>query len=74
MDSGWESVPITALVLTAWCAAVQMTGRTSYSLVQQMYHPRFGIKNEGKGGTLHLLSETVQPNKQSELRPQTAPV
>lgn len=26
------------------CSAVQTTGRTSYSLVQQIYHPRFSIK------------------------------
>lgn len=47
MDSGWESMPITALVVAVCYAAVQTTGRTSYSLVQQMYHPRFGVKNEG---------------------------
>lgn len=65
MDSGQASIPITALEITAWCAAVPTTGRTSYPLVQQTYHPIFSIKNEGKGGILHLLSETVQPNKQS---------
>lgn len=47
MDLGWESMPITALVVTACYNAVQTTGRTSYSLVQQMYHPRFVVKNEG---------------------------
>lgn len=47
VDSGWESMPITALVITVCYAAVQTTGRTSYSLVQQMFHPRFCIKNEG---------------------------
>lgn len=47
VDSGWESIPTTALAMTACHAVVQMRGRTSYSLVQQTYHPRFSIKNEG---------------------------
>lgn len=47
MDSGWESIPITALVITAGQAAAQTICRTSYSLVQQMYYLRFCIKNKG---------------------------